>query len=559
MKIWILCLVLISNLALGQNKDELKIGISQEFETLNPMLAGTGGAVYMLRFIYRDGIYLDAKNQWKTHWVKEIPDFKNKKAKFITVKGKKFLETNWEILEKAKWGDGTPLTCKDIHLSWQVGLSENVKIDNRQPYTEIESITWDPKTPKKCKIVFNNPHWDYYGYLAGHGNLSPLPAHLEEEVFNKYKGQAEGYDRNTLYTKNPTLPGLWLGPYLLKEVGLGSHLIMEANPLFYGKQPNIKKVIIRIIPNASTLEANLRSKTVDKLTDVQGLTFDQGLAFEQKIKNENLPYDIYFKAGTVYQHIDLNLDNPILKDLKVRQALSHGMKKDEIMKSIYENKAGDAIHPLTMEDPWFTKDPKVVTVYKYDRRKAAQLLEEAGWKLGPDGYRYKDGKKLSLLMVAAAGLKLIENMQAILQSQWKAIGVDLLIKNEPGRVLFSETLPKRKFDLALFSWSSSIENVPESVFHSKNIPTEKNTWSGQNYPGWNNKKVDEAIEKLKIEFDPKKRVQLSHQIIREYTSDIPVIPLFFRPDVGVVPKGFKNYVPTGHQFYDSNNCEDWAY
>lgn len=531
--------------------DELKIGVNQEFETLNPVLSTTVAAKYMLYYAYRPLVYLDLDGKWKTQMLKEVPSLQNKKAKIVKKGDKKFLEANVELLENLKWGDGTPITCKDIKLTLDIGKNPNVSIANRESFTDIEDVTWDEKSPKKCTVTFNKTLWNFYQNLP-----DPTPSHIEQEVLNKWGKEKEGYDRNTTYTKNPKNPGLYNGPYLISEVVLGSHIIYTPNPHFNGTKPKIKKIILRILPNTGTLEANLRSKTVDMLAFI-GMSFDQALVFDEKVKSENLPYNVLFKSGTVYQHIDVNLDNPILKDLKVRQALMHGMKKDEIMKSIFQNKAANAIHWVTPGDAWFTEDPRYVVRYPYDRKKAKALLDEAGWVVGKDGYRYKDGQKLSLKMVGGASIKLIENIQAILQSQWKDLGIEILLKNEPGRVLFSETIPKRKFDLALFAWSSTPEQSPESTFSSKNIPTEKNSWSGQNNPGWSNATVDKNLEKLKEEFDPKKRKALIAEIIKAYTTDIPVIPLFFRPDNAVIPKNMKGFNLVGHQFYESLHSEHW--
>ncbi|MEK6774517.1 MAG: peptide ABC transporter substrate-binding protein [Bdellovibrionota bacterium] len=538
-------------LAKAVTNEELKIGVNQEFETLNPIIATTVAAKYMLYFAYRTLVYLDIDGQWKTQMLKEIPSLQNKKAKIISKNGKKFLETKIEIIETAKWGDGTPVTCKDLKLTVDIGRNTNVSIANREAYTDIEDVVWDEKTPKKCVVTFNKLLWNFYQNLP-----DVTPAHIEQAIFDKWGKEKEGYDRNTMYTKNPKLPGLYNGPYLISEVTLGSHLIYVPNPHFYGTKPKIKKIILRILPNTGTLEANLRSNTVDMIASI-GMSFDQALIFDEKIKTEKLPYNVLFKSGTVYQHLDVNLDSPNLKDIRVRQALMYGLKKDDIMKSIFENKATNAIHWITPDDAWFTDDPKFVVSYKFDKKKAKSLLDEAGWTVGKDGYRFKDGQKLTLKMAGAAGVKLIDNIQAILQSQWKDIGIEILLKNEPGRVLFSETIPKRRFDLAIFSWSSNPEQSPESTFHSKNIPTEKNSWSGQNDTGWNNPKVDLNIEKLKEEFDPKKRKALIAEMIKAYTSEIPVIPLFFRPSNAVVPKNMKGFSLAGHQFYESYHAEKW--
>ncbi len=539
--------------ALALGNDELKVGINQEFESLNFVIATTAGAKYVLFFVYRPMIFLDADGKWKGHLAKEIPSLENKKVKIITKDGKKFLESTWEIKKEAGWGDGTPVTCKDLKLGWEVQKNPNVTIANRESATYIENVSWDEKNPKKCVVLFNKVRWDFYQNMP-----DPMPSHLEQPVLDQWGKQAQGYDRNTNYTKNPTNPGLFNGPYMISEVSLGDHLVLVPNPHFYGPAPKIKKILVRIITSTNTLEANLRSKNIDMIGSL-GMTFDQAIAFEQKVKAEKLPYDVIFKTSSNHQHIDINLTNPILQDLKVRQALSYGFNKAEMGKTLFEDRAILTSHWMMPIDAWYTMDPKVVKTYGYDRKKAKQLLDEAGWKPGPDGYRYKDGKKLSLKINGVVGLKLIENVESVLQAQWKDLGVELLIKNLPGRLFFSEVLPKGNFDLALFSWSSFPTQLPESIYHSKNIPTEKNSWGGQNYPHWHNPKVDEAIEKATEEWDLKKqRVQVA-EIARHYTEDIPVIPLVLRPDAAIVPVGLKNFEPTGQQYYESNKAEYWTF
>jgi peptide/nickel transport system substrate-binding protein len=340
---------------------------------------------------------------------------------------------------------------------------------------------------------------------------------------------------------------------------LGSHIIFVPNKYFYGAAPKIQKIVVKIIPNTGTLEANLRSGEIDMISSL-GLSFDQGLAFEKKVKAENLGYNVIFKSGITYEHIDFNLDNPILKDKKVRAALIHGVNREDLTKALFEGKQEPAIHFLSPIDPWFTKDPKFFVNYRYSQRDAAKLLDEAGWKVGADGYRFKDGTKLSFSISSTAGNKTRELVEQYIKDQWKKIGVDLEIKNEPARVFFGETTRKRKFPgLAMYAWISSPESSPKSTLHSVNIPNEKNGWSGQNTPGWINKGVDESIDKLDIEFSAEKRLDYVHQIVKGYTEDAPVLPLYYRADVAVAPKNLKNFRLTGHQFSETNEAETWTY
>jgi peptide/nickel transport system substrate-binding protein len=330
------------------------------------------------------------------------------------------------------------------------------------------------------------------------------------------------------------------------------------NPKWWGEPPKIKKIIFKYIPNTGTLEANLRSGTIDLISTL-GLSLDEALAFDKKVKAENLPFQVLFQPSTVYEHIDLNLENPALKDIKVRKALNYSMNREELVASLFEGKQAPAIHNITPKDPWYTDDPAKVTIYKYDPRQAEKLLDEAGWKPGSDGIRTKAGKKLSFTLMTTAGNKTRELVEVYLQNKWKQVGIEVNTKNEPARVFFGETTKKRAFDsMALFAWVSSPENSPKSTFLTANIPTAKNGWSGQNYMSWRNPKVDKLCMDLDTEMNNEKRIAIVHEILKYYTDEVPVLPLYYRSDVAVIPTQLKNYRLTGHQFPETNEVEKWT-
>lgn len=533
---------------------ELKIGISQEFENFNPLIANMAATSYMQRMVNRTLVVIDADGKWVTQLAKSIPTLENGGAKIITQGGKKKVQAVWEILDNAVWGDGKPVICDDFDFAIKVASSPNVSIAEKEVYTQVEKVDIDPKNAKHCTFTYDKEKWDYYQL----GTFFPLPKHLEEAVFKKFGTQKEGYEKNSLYTKEPTNVGLYNGPYVVSEIQLGDHVTFVPNDNFYGEKTKIKKIIVKLIPNTGTLEANLRSGTID-LISVLGLAFDQALAFDKKVKSENLGYNVLFQPSAVYEHIDLNLDNPILKDIRVRKALNYSINREELVNSLFEGKQSPALHSVTPKDPWYTDDPNKVVIYKYSPREAEKLLDEAGWKMGPDGIRTKDGKKLSFTLMTTAGNKTRELVQVYLQNKWKQVGIDVSSKNEPARNFFGETTKKRKFDsMALFAWISSPENSPKSTFHTKNIPSAKNGFSGQNQMGWSNKTVDGLLEKLDTEFKHEKRVELVHQILKFYTDEVPVLPLYYRADVAVIPTQLKGYKLTGHQFPETSEVEKWT-
>ncbi|WP_409480199.1 peptide ABC transporter substrate-binding protein [Pseudobdellovibrio sp. HCB154] len=533
--------------------NELKIGISQEFENFNPLISSMLATTYMQRMVNRTLVTIDADGKWVPQLAKAIPSIEAGTAKVIKVGGKEKIQATWELLDNAVWGDGTPITCDDFALAVKIASSPNVGVGEKEVYTQVEKIELVDKNPKKCLFTYEKAKWDFYML----GTFYPVPKQLEEAVFKKYGSQKEGYEKNSIYSKEPTNVGLFNGPYVISELQLGDHVTFVPNPKFYGTQPHIKKIIVKLIPNTGTLEANLRSGTIDLISTL-GLALDQALAFEKKIKSEGLGYQVLFQPSTVYEHIDLNLDNPFLKDVRVRKALNFAINKEDLVNALFEGKQQPAIHSVTPRDPWFTADPAKVTVYKYNKREAERLLDEAGWKPGADGIRVKDGKRLSFTVMTTAGNKTRELVQVYLQNQWKQVGIEVNAKNEPARVFFGETTKKRAFDsMALFAWVSSPENTPKSTFSSKNIPTAKNGWSGQNYMGWSNATVDKTLDALDTEMKHEKRIEMVHEVLKAYTDEVPVLPLYYRSDVAVIPTQLKGYRLTGHQFPETNVVENW--
>lgn len=534
--------------------DQLVVGVAQEFETLNPLTAQMMVSHWVYYMVGRSLMTMNAKAEWVPMVVKEIPSIENGKAAFYTENGVKKIKAEWEIREGVQWGDGTPITAEDVAFTRTVALNDNVSVGEREIYSEVERIEIDKNNPRKFTFYYEKAKWDFHQkpqwYL--------LPKHLEEAVYEKYKDTKQGYDMNTLYTTDPTNPGLYNGPYVIEEIKLGSHIILKANKNFWGKKPNIKKIIVKLIPNTATIESNLLSGNIDMVGTI-GFNFDQALAFDEKAKSQKLPYNVLFKTGTIYEHIDLQLSNPLLQDVRVRKALVHAIDRQKLVETIYHGKLQAAIHDLSPIDPWYTNDPKKIVTYKYSRKKAKDLLKDAGWELNSkDGYLYKDGKKLSFQLMTTAGNKAREMVQAYLQEEWKKVGIEITIKNEPPRVYFGETVRKSLFPaMALFAWVSSPYNTPRSTLHKESIPTEANGYSGQNDTRWVNEKASSYIEQMDTTFTTSGRTELRQKILYEYTNDVPVIPLYYRVDIAVIPKNLNGYHLTGHQFPETNNVEDW--
>jgi len=195
----------------------------------------------------------------------------------------------------------------------------------------------------------------------------------------------------------------------------------------------------------------------------------------------------------------------------------------------------------------------------FDPDKGEALLVAAGGLREGDGIRRNTaGEKLSLTIMTTSGDRTRELVQQVIQSQFRRVGIELLIRNQPARVLFGQTITQRSYPgLAMYAWFSAPENVPRSTLHSEEIPTAENNWAGQNYPGFRNTEVDALIDKVELELDRNVRKLHWERLQQIYATELPVLPLYYRANVYVLPRWLAGLVPTGHQDPSSLAVEDW--
>jgi peptide/nickel transport system substrate-binding protein len=525
-------------------KDELVIGITQFPSTFNPNIDSMMAKSYVLGMTRRPFTVFDADWQLVCMLCTELPTIENGLAvPETTPEGKQGIAVTYTIRPDAVWGDGTPITTRDVLFTWEVGRHPKSGVIPKEFYRSLYAI--DAEDDKTFTLHFDKLTFDYNAINA----FDLLPAHLDEAAF----AEPEAYRHRTLYETDTTNPGLWFGPYRIAEVVPGSHVVLVPNPTWWGDKPQFKRIVVRVIANTAALEANLLSGAIDMIAGELGLTIDQALAFEKRHADR---FDITYKPGLAYEHIDLNLDNPILGDVRVRRALLYGLDRQAISDQLFEGRqpvADSNVNPLD----WVHADD--TPRYPYDPAKAAALLDEAGWTLGKDGVRRNPaGEPLTLEIMTTAGNRTRELVEQVLQSQWKQLGIDARIRNQPARVFFGQTVSERKFPaMAMFAWISAPESVPRTTLHSDHIPTADNNWAGQNYTGFRNKDVDALIEAIEVELDRDKRRELWRRLQHIYAEELPALPLYFRAEPYILPKWLKGVRPTGHQYPTTLWVEDW--
>ncbi|GAB1260472.1 peptide ABC transporter substrate-binding protein [Aurantivibrio plasticivorans] len=523
----------------------LTIGISQFPATLHPNIESMVAKSYVLAMAQRQLTTIDANWDMTCLFCETLPTLENGLAVLEeTPDGKPGMAMTFTLPKNAKWADGVPVTTKDVEFAWQVGRNPEVGINNMELYRRMYQL--DIKDDKTFTFHLDKRTYDYNRI----NDIYLLPAHLERKIF---ENDPREYKNRTKYDSDSTNPGLYQGPYRVTNIVRGSSITLERNQYWHGKAPYFDKIIVRTIENTAALEANLLSGNIDMIAGELGVTLDQAIAFK---KRHGKKFEIVYKPGLIYEHIDLNLDNPILKDKRVRQALLYAIDRELISQQLFNGIQPVAHGDISPLDKVYSPDIKR---YPFDVNKAKSLLEEAGWDIIKKGVRHNaNGDALRLELNTTAGNKTRELVQQVLQSQWKQVGVDIRIRNEPPRVFFGQTTRERKFgSMVMYAWMSSPENPPRPQLHSTEIPSEANNYSGQNYTGFRNSEMDELLAALEEELDFEKRTPLWKRMQDIYVEELPALPLYFRANPHIWPKWLKGIVPTGHQYPSTEAIEYW--
>ena len=532
-------------------RDQLVIGLASFPSSFHPEVNPEAVKSYIESFALRSVTVYDKDWKLVCQLCTEVPSLENGMVRIEDRPGgKPGHERGMAVTVKLRadlfWGDGAPVTAEDLAFTAKVGRDPNSGFANSRTWGRVERVdVIDPQTAV-MHLDEISTQFDRIG--------SVLPVHLEGPIHASATTPGD-YIAKSTYNRAPTTPGLWMGPYLLSEVALGSTVILTPNPFWKGHPPQIRRVVFKTIDNTAALLANLQAGDVDMTPgEGMGVTFDQVLALQ---KQEPDRFTYIFKPTLAYDHIDVQLDNPVLADVRVRRALLLAIDRKTMTDKLFDGKLPLADSWVSPLESTYSKD---VPHYPYDPAQARRLLAEAGWTPGADGVcRNTRGEKLSFTFAVTTGVRLRELMQQVIQSQWKAACIETVIHNEPPRTLFGRTLKERSFTgLVMYSWLFPVESSPRQILGGDQVPTAANNWSGTNYMNWHSRVIDDGITVVETELDRGKRQVAWAAMQRAYAEELPVLPLFFRVEGHALPKWLHGVEPTGHNEYATNWSEFWT-
>jgi peptide/nickel transport system substrate-binding protein len=111
----------------------------------------------------------------------------------------------------------------------------------------------------------------------------------------------------------------------------------------------------------------------------------------------------------------------------------------------------------------------------------------------------------------------------------------------------------------MYAWVKDPLKISDTLWRCDNIPSSKNSFQGQNQPGFCNKKADKLLKMASLEFDEKKRAKIGQEFEELFSEELPSLPLYFQLEVSVTKKGLKNWQPTGTLQPVSWNAAKWSF
>jgi peptide/nickel transport system substrate-binding protein len=495
--------------------------------SLNPLLRLDAVGTDLDMFVFSFFFNLDDKMRWVPELALEVPTYQNGGI------SKDGLTLTYHLRHGVKWQDGAPFTSHDVVFSTHAIQNPANNLQSRSGWEHVKSVD----APDNYTVRF---HLDkIYApaiatYFSESGLYPVLPAHLLE----KYP------DLNRVpFNTHP----VGTGPFRFVKWVHGDRVELEANPLYWRGTPKLKRIIYKVVPNDNTILTQLKTHEIDAQFRAPSGLYPQFQGLTQ------YGYRVELKPGLVFSHIDLNQKNALFNDLRVRQAIAYAIDRKRI---IHDVTHGVQMIAYADQSPLSWAYEPDVTHYDFNLDKARQLLDEAGWKPGPDGVRVKDGQRLAFNLNAVTGGATGEAIEQIVQEDLRSIGIAASIKNYPTVLYFAGyqqngILQHGSYDAAFFAWVAGVDPDDESLYASYRIPP-----AGQNNLWWVDPVVDRAEKGALASYDQNARKPYYSIIQKEIASQAVTDIIYFQRQIFITNNNLLNFKPAPAT--SSNwNAYDW--
>ena len=427
------------------------------------------------------------------------------------------LSITFHLREGITFQDGSPCDAESVKFTFE-RLQEK---GARSPiYEEINKITAiEVVDPKTVTLTFSEPSATFFNAISnGYGGMLS-PSAVEKA----------GDD----YGRQPVGTNAWA----LKDWQTGSLVTLSAFPEFAAAQgyyentgrPHIDELAYKVIPETFSQIASLEAGEIDAV--------DLTAADVPRFENDDR-FEIFTAQDAGIAYLSLNSTRPILSDIRVRQAVAHAIDRDEIVNTVFEGGLAEPVYTALPPSIQGYNAELADMAHHFDQEKANALLDEAGWTMGGNGIREKDGEPLKLVSYCTTS-PTRGQAATLLQAQLRQVGIDMEI-NQLELASLLDFTPKGEHDMILLGY---VWGEPDALYlflSSDRIGT-------SNDAHFSNEELDRLLKEGQRTLDQEERLKIYYDAQKVIIDEVPWVPLFMPISKTAVSKrvqGIKVF-PTG--------------
>ena len=496
--------------SVGGAGNTLTVAQVEEPQSLNPLrLSGfVSGELNGLLFSYLTTY--DTKGGLMPQVAREVPSLSNGG---ISHDG---LQVTYNLRHDVRWQDGAPLTARDVVFTYNAIVNPRNDAISRFGYENIRSV--EAIEPYTVRVSLKRPQAAIVPFfLGGDSNYPILPAHL----LARYRRLDEAP-----FNTQP----VGSGPYRVVEWQHGDHMTLDANPRYFLGKPGIGRIVIKFVPDAQTITNELHTGEADTefFADVSHLGELQKIAGHHLVETPT----------TAFGSLILNTQDPILRDSTVRRALALAIDRNAIARKILKGVA-DPDSGMRGLFTW-AYDPSVGNV-PYDPGVAADLLQRAGWRSGPEGVRMKDGKALRLVLLSESGDASRNAIATQIAAYAAKIGMRLSIREITPDLMNSPEGPfhQGRYQIAQLPIESTDDPGASWLLGCNQFPP-----NGFNDMRYCDPRIQRLLDDGANTTDRNRRAHDYGEVQRLLLHGVPIIFLYQTTEVDVVPDWLANYRPS---------------
>ncbi len=443
------------------------------------------------------------------------------------------LAKEWKITESGRrvtfvlrddvlWSDGAPTTADDVVFTYNAMTNPDVA------YPAVSRFDLVNKVEKVDDYTLQFYLTRAYPDVLYDLSFPILPKHVLDTL-SVDELLTSSFNRNPIGN----------GPYVLQEWQANRAISFKASDQYVYGRPAIDRITFTIIPDEHVLLANLLSHDVDLVPRISPDNLN--------LLESDSDINITTFEGKRFTFVGWNTARPVFS-LPIRRALSHAIKKQEIISALLGGYGKPAIGPLTSVAWAFDSSLQDIP---YNPSLAKRLLAENGWQdRNGDGVREKNGKEFIFTLKINVGSQQRQDIAVLVQSQLAEIGVQVKIQRVEWNLFLDQVFGKKEFDAVVLTWDSDFTVDPTPLWHSQSIE------NGYNFVSYANERVDMLIEKARQAPSQEQAQPLWSEFQQIVINDCPYTFLF-------IPDEIISYTNRlSHTEFDLRgylaNCSNWA-